>query len=131
VAKAKSATHGPLPRPPPEPSILRVEFSFPQLLEVLHALGLSGQIEKRLKKVERIVTKLTDSLDEFEAELDQEIARVNTSTDAFNARIAELQAQVDAGGATQAVIDQLDRMKAKAAAVNPKLPDVIDDVPAT
>lgn len=72
---------------------------------------------------------LQAALDNLEAKIDAETTQVQTKVAALDAKIAELQALVDAGTATQAQIDQLARLTAKVDAIDPTEPTTTSDVP--
>lgn len=78
---------------------------------------------------ERIVSKLTDKITAVGASADAAIARVATDVTTLHAKVDELQAEVDAGAASQAELDALDALKAKLDALDPTNPVTIPTVP--
>jgi uncharacterized protein YPO0396 len=78
---------------------------------------------------ESIVGQLTEKLTEVEASVDAALTRVQEDVAGLQAQIAELQAKVDAGLATPEDIETLNRIKAKADALDPVSDATIDEVP--
>jgi phage shock protein A len=70
------------------------------------------------------------ALDSLESKVDSATTRVTTDVESMKAKIADLQAQVDAGTATPAQVDQLARLQAKVDAIDPTNPATTGDVPA-
>ena len=77
------------------------------------------------QREEHDMSVLSDKIAGLNTELDAAIARVQQTVDGLKAQIAALQAQVDAGTATQADLDALDAAKAKLAALDPTNPTVL------
>jgi hypothetical protein len=72
---------------------------------------------------------LSDKISSAQTEADAAKARVVQTVDGLKAQIAALQAQVDAGTATQADLDNLDILKATVAAIDPTNPAVLSAIP--
>ncbi len=71
------------------------------------------------------MSKLSDAIAAVDAEVTTETATVQAHVATLVAKIAELQALVDAGGATQADFDALMALQAKIAAIDPTNPATI------
>lgn len=79
-----------------------------------------------LRNLERhFMSALSDKIAEVNKTADEAIARVQGDVTALTAQIADLQAKVDAGGATQADMDALDQLEGKLAALDPTKPEVL------
>jgi hypothetical protein len=74
---------------------------------------------------ERLMSVLSDKIDAVTTTTDAAIARVQADVTALTAKVAELQALVDSGGATPADLAALDALQAKLAALDPTAPDVL------
>jgi hypothetical protein len=68
-------------------------------------------------------------LDSLEAKVDKETVDVQAKVAADAAKIAELQAIIDAGTATPAQVAQFERLTAKVEAIDPTNPATTGDVP--
>jgi predicted nucleic acid-binding Zn-ribbon protein len=75
--------------------------------------------EADLKRLEALVSALSDKIAEVKAAVDAAVGRVQSDVAALNARIDDLQAKVDAGGATPEDMAMLDELKAKVEAIDP------------
>jgi phage-related minor tail protein len=71
---------------------------------------------------EQIVSQISDAIARLNTSLDAAVTRVTTDVAALKAQIADLQAKVDAGGATQADLDALAAAQAKLEALDPTSP---------
>lgn len=71
------------------------------------------------------MSKLSDELAATEKELDDAIVRVQEDVAGLDAKIVELETLIAEGTATQADYDMLARIKAKAAALDPKKPETL------
>lgn len=74
---------------------------------------------------DRIVSKLSDKIAEVTSSVDAAIGRVQSDVATLNAKIAELQALVDSGGASQADMDALESLRAKLDAIDPTSPETL------
>jgi outer membrane murein-binding lipoprotein Lpp len=138
MARAK-----PTPTPAPEPKLPVACGPPPEIRADAFVLNffqnhfavISGEfrhLNDRLRAMEKkIVGQISDKLAETEAALDAAIGRVQTDVDALNAKVADLQAKVDAGTASPEDVATLDRIKAKLDALDPTseatLPDTGGD----
>jgi predicted nucleic acid-binding Zn-ribbon protein len=81
--------------------------------EILKSLEHTrGLIRRDFKKEEASMSALSDKIAAVKTAIADATDRVVTDIDALKAKIAELQAIVDAGGASQADLDALDEAKA-------------------
>ncbi len=71
------------------------------------------------------MSKLSDAIAAGDAAADAALARVQADVATLRAKIAELQALVDAGTATQADFDALAALKAKIDGIDPTSPVTI------
>lgn len=76
---------------------------------------------------ERIMSALSDAIAAATQSADQAIARVQEDVSALGQKIADLQAQVDAGLATQEDLDNLAALTAKFNALDPVKPDTLPE----
>lgn len=79
-------------------------------------------LKKLIAQGESQMSKLSDKLDEVGASLDAAISRVQEDVNDLQLKIAELQALVDAGGATPEDEAKLDALKARLDAIDPVKP---------
>lgn len=93
---------------------------------------LAARNHRDLLAVERAVTKegdamsvLSDKITEVGTSVDAATTRVVNDIAALNTKIAELQAIVDAGGATAEDIAALDALKVKLDQIDPATPTTI------
>lgn len=77
------------------------------------------------------MANIQELLDNLEAKVDKETTDVQAKVAADAAKIAELQAIIDAGTATEAQKLQFERLTAKVEAIDPTNPGTIEDVPPT
>lgn len=103
---------------------LNVHVHFPdsvlgKLNEILAGLKTISQ------KVDHSMSVLSDKIASVQASVDTAIARVQADVAAKNKQIADLQALVDAGGATPADIAALETLKAGVDAIDPTNPAVL------
>lgn len=84
-----------------------------------------------LKRLERAVSELSDLIAETKVEFLAAVDRVKNDVGALDAKIVELQAKVDAGGASKQDIADLRELKAIASGLNPTKPDVLPGPPPT
>lgn len=75
-----------------------------------------------LSRLEQSVSVLSDKIAELNQHADDAVARVTTDLTALRSQIADLQAQVASGGATQADLDALAALEAKLDALDPTPP---------
>lgn len=75
----------------------------------------------------RAMSKLSDAIATLGASVDAALARVDEDVQALTAKIAELQALVDAGGATPEDFAALAAAQAKLDALDPTKPDVLPE----
>lgn len=71
---------------------------------------------------ESIVSQLSDKIAAASTATDAAISRVQSDVTDLQAKVAELQAIVDAGGASQADLDALDALKSKLDGLDPVSP---------
>lgn len=72
-----------------------------------------------------IMAKIDDAVAAVDDSIDAETVRITAKQNDLAAQIAALQAQVDAGGASQATLDRLAAMKVKLDAINPATPTTV------
>lgn len=96
------------------------------LNQVISRSRLLREINEKLDRMEVLMSALSDKIAELGVKVDDAIAREGTEDAAeaaekarLQAKIDELQALVDAGGASQADLDALDALKAKLDQINP------------
>ena len=100
---------------------IRVQFEFPGLAETL------SQVLSPI--LEAAVSALSDKIAAVEKSVDDAIARVQEDVATLQTKIDELQAKIDEGTATPEDIAALDRLQAKANALDPVQSSTLDDVP--
>ena len=95
----------------------------PALLDL--ARGLLEDYERRFTELETSMSKLSDKIAEVKTAFDAAVAR-NQQEDAQNkARIAELEAIADSGGATPEDMAELDNLKAIAEGLDATSPTTL------
>jgi outer membrane murein-binding lipoprotein Lpp len=96
------------------------------LLPVELELSLSSELTDLLTRfvniLESSMSQLSDAISAAKQAVLDAIARVQTDVDALNAKVTELQAKVDAGGATPQDLQDLADLKALADALDPTKP---------
>jgi len=89
--------------------------------------ALSAVVKTQHNEEIRIMSKLSDAIAALGASVDAALARVDEDVQALTAKIAELQALVDAGGATPEDFAALAEAQAKLDALDPTKPDVLPE----
>lgn len=74
---------------------------------------------------DKIMSALSDKIAVVGTAVDDAATRVQTDVASLKAQIAALQAQVDAGGASQADLDALDALKTKLDQIDPATPTTL------
>lgn len=90
--------------------------------------ALASMIKTQHVKEMTKMSALSDLIRETDVEADAALARVAEDVAALVAKIAELQAQIDAGTATPADFEALAVIKSKLAALDPTKPDTLSMV---
>lgn len=94
----------------------------------LHDYPYETSLSALLKGLEeRLMSKLSDKIAALGAAIDKTTDRVTKDVEALTAKIAELQATVDAGDGTPEDEAALDEAIAKLAMIDPTKPDTIPD----
>jgi len=94
-------------------------------------LGFAEPVRSFLTSlVEAAVSALSDKIAAVEKSVDDAIARVQADVSTLQAKIDDLQAKVDEGTATAEDVAALERLQAKADALDPVKDSTLDEVPA-
>lgn len=96
-------------------------FQFPEL-DVNHRLpGMEDvSLDEKLQKFqEALMSQITDAINALKTSVDNAVSRVQGDVSTLNAKIAELQAKVDAGLATPEDMAALADIRAKVDAIDP------------
>jgi capsule polysaccharide export protein KpsE/RkpR len=89
----------------------------------IHVYTHNDDLAKLLGRMEdRIVTQLTDAIKAASDAADGAISRTQADVSALRQQVADLEAQVASGGASQADMQALSDLKAKLDALDPTVP---------
>jgi uncharacterized protein YoxC len=92
---------------------------------------VARNVAAALKVEEKEMSQLSDAIAAANAAADDAITRVNADVADLKQQIADLQAQIDAGGATPDDLSNLASLQAKLAALDPAQPATTADIPPT
>lgn len=92
---------------------------------IRHVDGLFDMIETLVRQGRFLMALLDDKIDAAKASADEALARSQSVTATLRAQVADLQAQVDAGGATPERIAKLEALKATLDAIDPTNPATV------
>jgi hypothetical protein len=116
----------PPPSPTPAPPVLGA-FVIVHRIEFPAGLAAWATPQDLENLEQRIMSKLSDLIAAAQAEADAAVARVTADVDTLNAKIAELQAKVDAGEASAEDEAALQHLQDTLKGLDPKQPDVIPE----